>query len=223
MKKGNLFLSILLVFCMILAPMNASAASGQIFGSADEAMTQTTLDGNPVTIKNQGENTKIYIGVKVDSGTVTEYNATLKLENSNFKYKNFARVSGWTGIIKEEDDGLIHINLKHNSGGLGVGTHLVATINLSVASNVPTNENCRIILAPTSSTPEPEAPKCKKDGDNYYCANGVVCTKEEYEKQCTTTDNPQTGSFLPYAVIIGGVLVASGLYMFTKKNKIYHI
>ena len=46
---------------------------------------------------------------------------------------------------------------------------------------------------------------------------------EEYEEICLNPENPQTGSFLPYAVIIGGIVVAIGLYMFTKKNKIYHI
>lgn len=224
MKKRNLVLSVLLSLCVLVCPMVTNAASGSIFGSADEAMTETTLNGNTVSIKNQGDNTKIYLGVSVTSGTVTEYNATLKLENSNFTYKSFGRVSGWSGTVKvdEDDPTLIHVSFR-NQTGVGVGQHLVATINLTVASTVPTTEQCRIVLTPANSTPEPETPKCKQEGDKYYCANGEECTKQEYDSICTTTENPQTGSFLPYAVIVGGLLVAGGLFLVTKKNKIYHI
>jgi len=160
MKKKSLVLSVLLALCVLVSPVMANAATGSIFGSADEAMTETTLNGNTVSIKNQGDNTKIYLGVNVTSGTFTEYNATLKLENSNFTYKSFGRVAGWSGTVKvdEDDPTLIHVSFK-NQTGVGVGQHLVATINLTVASTVPSTEQCRISLSRDASTPEPETPK----------------------------------------------------------------
>lgn len=225
MKKKGLLLSILLVISMMVCPIWANAASGEIFGAKDQAMTQTTEGGQSIVIENEGENTKVYLGVNITSGTFTEYNATLKLTNSNYTFNKFARSTGWTGTVKadESDPSLIHISLKHNTG-VTTGKHLVATIYLNVSDTAQSTENCTIELTREDGETTPETPKCKIENDKYYCQNGQECTEEEYEEQCpTTTENPQTGSFLPYAVIIGGVAVAAGLYMLTKKNKIYHI
>ncbi len=238
MKKKSLVLSILLTICVLVCPITANAASGAIFGaSAYDSSTKTfldentTLNGNTVAIENKGDNTKIYLGVNVTSGTFDEYNATVKLSDSNFTFKNFSRntTDGWVnttgtkGIWADETDpSIIHISLKNQRGGVTTGKHLVATINLNVSDTAQSTDKCTITLS-SANAPE-ENPKCQIDGDKYYCANGEECTKAEYDEICKTpTENPQTGSFLPYAVIIGGLAVAAGLYMVTKKNKIYHI
>lgn len=229
MKKRNLVLSFILLLCVALYPSMANAASGAVFGSkvviSDSMdLTNTTLNGNSVSIENNGSNTKIYLGVQVTSGTVNDYNVTLKLGNSNFTFSRGSRSSGWTGTITkdETDPTIVHVNLK-NETGVTTGLHQVATITLNVDSSVQSTETCSISISQEDTPTTPENPTCEIVDGKYYDDNGVEVTKEEYEEICLNPENPQTGSFLPYAVIIGGVVVAAGLYMFTKKNKIYHI
>ena len=236
MKKKSFVLSILLVFCILVSPLRASAASGQIFGASSDGYVEstktfdeskTTLNGNTVKIVNNGANTKIYLGLKVTEGTVNNYNATLTLSNSSFKFLKYSKATGWTGSVTDNGDGTISINLTNSTGvtassGDANGNILVATITLDATSATST-DTCTIGLS-TASTPEtPENPTCTIDGDTYYCADGTVCTEEEYTAQCENPENPQTGSFLPYAVIIGGIGLAAVLYLVTKKNKIYHV
>ena len=94
---------------------------------------------------------------------------------------------------------------------------------MNVNSSASSTETCQINLDIPQNPSNPENPTCEEVDGRYYDDNGVEVTKEEYEEICLNPENPQTGSFLPYAVIIGGIVVAVGLYMFTKKNKIYHI
>ncbi len=239
MKKKSFYLSVLLVLCVLVSPLRANAASGQIFGASSEGYANnafnesyTTLNGNSVAITNNGANTIIYLGLKVTDGTVNNYNATLTLSNSSFTYsRNRTRIaSGWTGTINDNGDGTISINLTNSTGvtaadGDANGNILVATIGVD-ATGATSTDTCTIGLstASTPTTPEnPSNPTCTIDGDTYYCADGTVCTEEEYTAQCENPENPQTGSFLPYAVIIGGIGLAAVLYLVTKKNKIYHV
>ena len=63
-----------------------------------------------------------------------------------------------------------------------------------------------------------------KTDDTYYDANGNEVSEEAYNQSCTTAENPQTGSFLPYTLIIVGIALAGGLYYITKKNnKMYQV
>lgn len=236
MKKKSFYLSILLVLCVLVSPLRANAASGQIFGASSEGYANntfneeyTTLNPRGVEIKNNGENTVIYLGLKVTDGTVNNYNATLTLSNSSFTYsRNRTRIaSGWTGTINDNGDGTISINLTNSTGVTASsganGNVLVATIGVDV-NGASTTDTCTISLSTASTPEEPEEnPTCTIDGDTYYCADGTVCTEEEYTAQCENPENPQTGSFLPYAVIIGGIGLAAVLYLVTKKNKIYHV
>ena len=229
MKKKNLVLSLIMLLCVAFYPSVANAASGAVFGSSvtiTDGMdtSNTTLDGNTVRIENNGANTRVYLGVQVTSGTVNEYNVTLKLGNSNFKFSRGSRSSGWAGTITQDssDPTIVHVNLT-NESGVTTGLHQVATITLSVDSSVESTETCSISITQEGTPTNPENPTCEIVDGKYYDDNGVEVTKEEYEEICLNPENPQTGSFLPYAVIIGGIVVAVGLYMFTKKNKIYHI
>lgn len=237
MKKKSFYLSILLVLCVLVSPLRASAASGAIFGASSDGYvdstktfdeSKTTLNGNSVAIVNNGANTVIYLGLKVTDGTVTNYNATLTLSNSSFKFSKYSRATGWTGTVTDNGDGTISINLTNSTGvtsssGDANGNILVATITLDATSATST-DTCTIGLSTASTPSEPEEnPTCTVEGNTYYCADGTVCTEEEYTAQCENPENPQTGSFLPYAVIIGGIGLAAVLYLVTKKNKIYHV
>lgn len=236
MKKKSFVLSILLVFCILLSPLHASAASGQIFGASSDGYlestktfdeSKTTLNGNTVAIKNNGANTIIYLGLKVTEGTVKNYNATLTLSNSSFKFNKWSKAQGWTGSVNDNGDGTISIDLKNSTGvtassGDAKGNILVATITLDATSATST-DTCTIGLKTAPTPEEPANPTCTIDGNTYYCADGTVCTEEEYIAQCENPENPQTGSFLPYVVIIGGIGLAAVLYLVSKKNKIYHV
>lgn len=230
MKKRNLVLSFILLLCVAFYPTMTNAATGKVFGSkvviSDSMdLKNTTLNGNTVSIENNGTNTKVYLGVQVTSGTATKYNVTLKLGNSNFKFNYGSRSSGWEGTITkdETDPTIVHVNLTNSKGGVSTGLHQVATITLTVDKDVESTETCSISISEEETPTNPENPTCEIVDGKYYDDNGNEVTKEEYEAICLNPENPQTGSFLPYAVIIGGVVVAAGLYMFTKKNKIYHI
>ncbi len=236
MKKKSFVLSILLVLCILVSPLHASAASGAIFGASSDGYVEstrtfdeskTTLNGNTVTIANNGANTVIYLGVKVTEGTVNNYNVTLTLSNSGFKFSKYSRASGWAGTVTDNGDGTITIDMTNATGvtastGDANGNNLVATITLDATSATST-DTCRLSIRNNTTPEQPENPTCTIDGDTYYCADGTVCTEEEYTAQCENPENPQTGSFLPYAVIIGGIGVAAVLYLITKKNKIYHV
>ena len=226
MRKKNFVLSIIMLLCIAFYPNVANAASGAVFGSSvtisnSMDLKNTTLNKNTVSISNNGINTRVYLGVQVTSGTVYEYNVTLKLGNSNFTFDRGSRTSGWTGTITQDanDPTIVHVNLK-SSTGVSTGLHQVATITLNVNSSAQSNETCSISI---DNEETPTNPTCKIVDGKYYDDNGNEVTKEEYERICLNPENPQTGSFVPYAVIIGGIVVAVGLYLFTKKNKIYHI
>ena len=234
MKKRNFVWFVLMLVSVLGFPMSTYAAgSGQIFGASSDGYvsstkafdeSKTTLNGNSVSIQNQGDSTVIYLGVKVTDGTVNNFNATLTLSKSTFKFKKYARASGWSGSVKDNKDGTISVNLTNTTGvtkstGDANGNNLVATITLD-ASGAASTDTCEIGLNQETTT---ETPKCKIENGKYYDNNGNEVTETEYKAACETTENPQTGSFLPYAVIVGGVAVAGLLYFMTKKNKIYHI
>lgn len=230
MKKKNVVLSVLLVLCTMLVPSIANAT--EIYLSEDSAGTKTTEGGATITCPKNANGTiaTCYIGVSVTGGTLKEFNVTANLKNLAPRSGSTNGINGrneWTAKRVSSTATSVVYNLSHANGFSAGDKGIVAQIVFDVTD--PSAE-CSIELTNfTPVTPEENpTPKCKvedgKDGQKvYYCENGQVCTKEEYDEKCTTQENPQTGSFLPYAVIIGGIAVAAGLYMITKKNKIYHI
>lgn len=225
MRKKGLLLSVLLVVAMVFGPIQANAAGkGEIFGAKDKAMTITSLNNNEFVIDNEGSATKLYLGIAVESGTVTEYTTTLKFNNSNFTYRATTTESGWTKTETKNEDGSVTLTFK-NANGISTGKHLVATVSLRVDSAAPSTDKCTITLSTDEApdTPVPATtPKCKVEDGIYYDADGEEVTKEEYEKSCSAT-NPETGAFLPVAVIGLGLAVVVGLFFATKNNKMYQV
>ena len=95
MKKRNFVWFVLMLVSVLGFPMSTYAASGAIFGASSDGYvsstkafdeSKTTLNGNSVSIQNQGDSTVIYLGVKVTDGTVNNFNATLTLSKSTFKF-----------------------------------------------------------------------------------------------------------------------------------------
>ena len=223
--KKLLGLSVIALLISIVLPVNVKALEAEIFAS-NISMTETTEGGKTFSIKQEGENTKLYIGVNVTEGTFNDYTAHIELENSSFTFSgtrsDYSLTSGWNGTITKSETGNgIDVNLT-NSTGYTAGTRkIVASITLDVADSTPSTDTCRIILGTTET---PENPKCQIVDGVYYDANGNEVSEEAYNEACTTAENPQTGSFLPYTLIIIGLALAGWLYYVTKKNnKIYQV
>ena len=161
---------------------NAQTNMAYIFGASDASLTNTTLNGNSVSIKNEGNNTKIYLGLQVVEGSFTTYEATLKLSDSNYSYRSYELASGWSGTITEDanESGKYYISLKR-SDALAVGKYLVVTIYLNVAPNT-SSDHCTIEL----STTKVEKPVCEVVDGKYYDNNGNEVSYPEYLKACTT-------------------------------------
>ncbi len=235
--KKIIGLCILAIISTVFLPLNASALTGEIFASSNATMVSeyTTEGGKQISIKNKEGETKIYLGANVVSGTLTEYKAHIELENSDFTYKSFTKASGWSGTVAKSTSGNgIDIDLTSTKGVTGRTNTPIVTLTLSVADSSDSTKECLITMTnlmdtepeptePAPKDPEPaETPKCEVVDGKYYDTNGNQVSKEAYDAACTTAENPQTGSFLPYTIIIAGVAIAGGLYLVTKKNnKIY--
>ena len=175
---------LVLFCCFFCMPVwtNAQTNMAYIFGASDASLTNTTLNGNSVSIKNEGNNTKIYLGLQVVEGSFTTYEATLKLSDSNYSYRSYELASGWSGTITEDanESGKYYISLKR-SDALAVGKYLVVTIYLNVAPNT-SSDHCTIEL----STTKVEKPVCEVVDGKYYDNNGNEVSYPEYLKACTT-------------------------------------
>ncbi len=226
--KKILGLTVIAFLVSIVIPLNAKALDAEIFASSGTSMTETTEGGKTFSLKNTaGSSSKkvpLYIGANVTDGSLTELNAHVELENSNFTFSgersDYRLTSGWSGTVTKSATGNgIDIKLTSTSG---LNTRsIVATINLIVSDNAPSTDTCKITLGTTEA---PVTPKCQVVDGTYYDANGNEVSEEAYNAACTTAENPQTGSFLPYTLIIIGLALAGWLYYVTKKNnKIYQV
>ena len=175
---------LLLLCCFFCMPVwsNAQTNMAYIFGASDAGLTNTTLNGNSVSIKNEGTNTKIYLGLQVVEGSFTTYEATLKLSDSNYSYRSHELALGWNGTIREDETekGKYYISLERDEA-LTVGKYLVVTIYLNVSPNT-SSDHCSIEL----STTKVEKPVCEIIDGKYYDNNGNEVSYLEYLKACTT-------------------------------------
>lgn len=245
MKKKGILGVLLFVLCLVCSPIVAKAANIEYFGATSRAMTTNSIGKGEegISIKGNSNNVaNLYLGLQITNGESlqTVYSADITMANSKFKFTKCTAntAGGWKEVrceVDANDPSLIHIEFQNETGiskteALTDGYVAYLTFDTSEATGGDEKECIMKMKRTTPDTPDtPDTPKCKTDTDKegntkYYCENGAECTKEEYDAKCTTTtENPKTGSFMPYAVIIAGVAVAGGLYFLTKKNKIYHM
>lgn len=224
MKKG-LFLSLLLAVLFVgMGNVKALAlfgtttnASGTVYSS-----TNSTLKGGSVSIQNNGANSAAYLGIDVDKTIAAgkKYQATISFVNSSFKFTSITATNKavWSVDSTTNTDGTITVTFTAQKD-VAAGQALVALIKLD-ATSAEDSENCLISI---SGFKEVDSPKCKVENNKYYDANGNEVTKAEYEAACTNPENPQTGAELPILVLVGGALLTAGIYLMTKKNKMYNI
>ncbi len=194
---------------MVLLPITVNAAIG----------------GN-ITCDDLDQDTKTktcYItGSATNGDSLTEYTGTLKLVNAAIV--SITPASGWT-------DASSGTNLKFTSSTEVSGSSFkVATIVFSYTGTA--GEKCTITFTPcytsdgeyTCGTPTSveESYTCKVVNGTYYGKDGSVVTADVYNSECA--DNPQTGSFVPYAVIISGLALAVVVFTVSRRNtKLYKI
>ena len=224
MKKG-LFLSLLLAVLFVgMGNVKALAlfgtttnASGTVYSS-----TNSTLKGGSVSIQNNGANSAAYLGIDADKTIAAgkKYQATISFVNSSFKFTSITATNKavWSVDSTTNTDGTITVTFTAQKD-VAAGQALVALIKLD-ATSAEDSENCLISI---SGFKEVDSPKCTVENNKYYDANGNEVTKAEYEAACTNPENPQTGAELPILVLVGGALLAGGIYLMTKKNKMYNI
>ena len=235
MRKKGLLFSILLLVAIVFGQVRVNAAVvGGLYGATATTGGSTTLVesddptkmfGGSITISNANADTKFYIGVKaieeLAEGKVIS--ATMNFTNSDFVFKKCSsQSSSRYGVNCTKVDSThvkIEVTLKR---AITKGSNaIVAEISLDGTGASESTKDCVITLSNVGSE-TPVTPKCKVVDGKYYNDKGVEVTKEEYDKACTST-NPETGAFLPIAVIGLGVAVVVGLFFATKNNKMYQV
>lgn len=220
MKKKMLSLVVALLLVMIPMSVRAADFAGTVFGSEDQSMSKTTLNGATITCPKteDGKYATCYIGIRVTSGTAKSFKVEATL--TNMTYDSYEELNGWSMKSPAQSGTDITFEFSNRSGVTAGNTVLVAGITYKVNNAA---EECSIKFTNTSSEEEPSNPICTVDNGKYYCKNAEECTKEQYDNECTP-ENPQTGSFIPYVVVLGGIGVAGAFYFVTrKKAKIYNV
>lgn len=220
MKKK--VLSFVLAMVLVIVPMNVYAAdfTGTVFGSEDQAMSKTTLNGATITCPKSadGKTATCYIGIRVTSGTAKSFtvNATL----TNMTYDSYEELNEWSMKSPTQSGNDITFEFTNRKGVPAGEAVLVAGITYRVNN---TAQECGIRFTSTSAGEDPTNPVCTIENNTYYCKDALECTKEKYESECTP-ENPQTGSFVPYVVVLAGLGIAGSFYFVTrKKAKIYNV
>ena len=220
MKKKMFSFVLALVIVMLPITVHAADFSGTVFGSEDESMTKTTLNGATITCpkSEDGKYATCYVGIRVTSGTAKSFKVDAVL--TNMTYVEYEELGGWSMKSPTQSGDNISYEFTNRAGVTAGNTVLVAGITYRVND---TAQECGIRFTNTSSVDEPENPTCQVEDGKYFCKDGLECTKADYDAQCIPS-NPQTGSFVPYAIVIAGLGVAGAFYFVTrKKAKIYNV
>ena len=228
MKK---VISVIVLAMMVVLPMSVKADL-----AFNETVKGKSKDGFycDVTKKDSAGNAleeRCYIIGRATGGSkISKFTATLTLQNMSVIAINANTAGGWTDATTNWSAASTAVNLVfNNSAAIGDAKFTIATIDLKVNT---VGEKCAKQLAPCydengnyacGNTIEiTENYVCKVVGGKYYGKNGNEVTAAVYEAECL--ENPQTGSFVPYVVIIAGIALAVGVFTISRKNtKLYKI
>lgn len=171
---------------------------------------------------NATEETCYIIGRATGGSTLSRFTGTLTLQNMTVK--SITASSPWV------NESTSNTNLVFTtSSPVSNAQFTIATIVLDV--NVA-GERCAIDLIPCydengnfgcgNKITVEESYTCRVVGGKYYGKNGNEVTEAVYNAECVS--NPQTGSSMPYLVIVAGIVLAVGVFTISRKNtKLYKI
>lgn len=206
MKK---VLGFIVLAMMVVLPMSVNAAldfSGFKCDEVDKANATKTC---------------YIVGKATNGSSISKFTATLTLQNMSIK--SITASSPWTN---NSNGTSLEFNASSN---VSSENFTIATIVFDVDN---TAEKCAVQLIPCydengtfgcgNTIEVTENYVCKIVDGKYYGKNGTEVTAEVYEAECV--NNPQTGSFVPYVVIIAGIALAVGVFTISRKNtKLYKI
>ncbi len=170
------------------------------------------------------------VGRATGGSTLSKFTGVLTLQNMSVTAINANTADGWTDATSSWDGNSTSINLAfNNANAISSAKFTIATIDLKV--NVA-GEKCAVQLTPCydengnytcgNTVEVTETNICKIVNGKYYGKNGTEVTAEVYEAECV--NNPQTGNFVPYVVIVAGIALAVGVFTISRKNtKLYKI
>lgn len=197
---------------MVALPMKVNADLSFQFNC--EAMDQTTRT-----------KTCEIVGTASGTSTISRFNGTLELRHLTIK--TITANSPWTNSSNGT-------NLVFSApSNVSNQTFKIATIVFDVDEGVTSEDTCYAAFTPCvdengnfacSSDKIEITPTytCKVVNGKYYGKNGNEVTEEVYNSECVS--NPQTGSFLPYVVIVSGIALAVTVFTISRKNnKLYKI
>lgn len=205
-------IGLIVLAMMIILPMRVHAALDFSGFRCDDKVTAS--DGSVTK-------TCYIVGKATNGSSISNFTAQLTLQNMSIK--SITASSPWTN----ESTGT---NLKFTSStNVSSDNFTIATIVFNVDN---TAEKCAVQFIPCydengtfgcgNTVDVTESYVCKVVNGKYYGKNGTEVTKEVYEAECM--NNPQTGSFVPYVVIIAGIALAVGVFTISRKNtKLYKI
>ena len=161
------------------------------------------------------------VGKATNGSSISKFTGTLTLQNMSIK--TITASNPWT-------NNSTGTNLEFNSTtAVSSSSFTIATIVFTVDNKA---EKCAVQLVPCydedgkygcgNSVNVTEEHICKVVDGKYYGKDGSEVTADVYAEQCVS--NPQTGSFVPYVVIIAGIALAVGVFTISRKNtKLYKI
>lgn len=206
-------IGLIVLAMMIILPMSVNAALDFSGFRCDDKVTAS--DGSVTK-------TCYVVGKATNGSSISNFTAQLTLQNMSIK--SITPSSPWV------DNGSNGTQLKFTSStNVSSDNFTIATIVFNVDN---TAEKCAVQLIPCydengtfgcgNTVEVTESYVCKIVNGKYYGKNGTEVTAEVYEAECM--NNPQTGSFVPYVVIIAGIALAVGVFTISRKNtKLYKI
>lgn len=228
MKK---IIGFIVLAMVVILPMHVDAGlafnetiktENGIPGSKDGFYCEVTKRVNPNDDKSAAtEETCYIIGRATDGSSISNFTGVLTLQNMTIK--SITANGPWVN----QSNGT---QLKFTSSTpVSDSKFTIATIVLDI--NVA-GSYCAVQLHPCyddngknecgNKIEITEKYTCRVVGGKYYGKNGNEVTEAVYNAECV--NNPQTGSSMPYIVIIAGIVLAISVFTISRKNtKLYKI
>lgn len=209
MKK---VMGLIVLAMMILLPVGVNAALDFSGFTCDDRV-----------VADDGSVTKTcYIrGKATDGSSINQFTGTLTLQNMSVK--SITASSPWTNNNGNSTNLSFSASTSVTNSDFTIATIVLSVNNLA--------EKCAVQFIPCyddngfgcrNTVEVTENHVCKIVDGKYYGKNGTEVTAEVYNAECI--NNPQTGNFVPYIVIIAGIALAIGVFTISRKNtKLYKI
>lgn len=205
-------IGLIVLAMMVVLPMKVNAALDFSGFTCDDKVT--AADGTVTK-------TCYIIGKATNGSSISKFSGTLTLQNMSIK--EIKASDPWTNYSSGTSLSFT------SSTNVSSESFTIATIVFTVDN---TAEKCAVQLIPCytedgtygcgNTVEVTENYTCKVVDGKYYGKNGVEVTEAVYNSECVT--NPQTGSFMPYIVIVAGIALAVGVFTISRKNtKLYKI